>query len=152
MNLSFCDIKKTPIDDINTLEKESYDNFINFQEVNNDFIFKVEGLSIKLEEYIGHIYAYKAADQADIISFVIKEKFRKLNFGTLLFKAFMSNLKIKGVKNVFLEVSKKNIIAQNFYFRFGFQNVGYRKDYYKEKSGKIDAYLFKKKINNTSWS
>ena len=150
MNLSFCDIKKTPIDDINTLEKEAYYNLINFQKVNKDFISKVDGLSIKLEEYIGHIYAHKALDQADIISFVIKEKFRKQNFGTLLFKAFMSNLRIKGVKSVFLEVSKKNIIAQKFYYRFGFQIVGYRKDYYKEKNGKIDAYLFKKKIKNTS--
>ena len=146
MNLTFCDIKKTPIDDINTLEKEAYDNLINFQKVNKDFISKVEGLSIKLEEYIGHIYANKAADQADIISFVIKEKFRKQSFGTLLFKAFMSHLRINGVKNVFLEVSKKNIIAQEFYYRFGFQNIGYRKDYYKEKSGKTDAYLFKTKI------
>ena len=150
MNLTFCDIKKTPIDDINTLEKEAYDNLINFQRVNKDFISKLDGLSIKLEEYIGHIYAHKALDQADIISFVIKEKFRKQNFGTLLFKAFMSNLRIKGVKNVFLEVSEKNIIAQKFYYRFGFQNVGYRKDYYKEKIGKIDAYLFKTKIKNIS--
>ena len=149
MNLGFCDIKKTSIDDINTLEKEAYDNLINFQKVNKDFILKVEGLSIKLEEYIGHVYAHKAADQADIISFVIKKKFRKQNFGTLLFKAFMSNLRINGVKNVFLEVSEKNIIAQNFYYRFGFENVGYRRDYYREKSGKIDAYLFKKKIKNS---
>ena len=73
MNLTFCDIKKTPIDDINTLEKETYDNLINFQKVNKDFISKVDGLSIKLEEYIGHIYARKALDQADIISFVIKK-------------------------------------------------------------------------------
>ena len=150
MNLSFCDIKKTSIYDINILEKEAYNNLINFQEANKDSISKLEGLSIKLEEYIGHIYAHRAADQADIISFVIKEKFRKQNFGTLLFKAFMSNLRIKGVKEVFLEVSKKNIIAQKFYYRFGFQIVGYRKDYYKEKNGKIDAYLFKTKIKNIS--
>ncbi|MAC61311.1 MAG: ribosomal-protein-alanine acetyltransferase [SAR116 cluster bacterium] len=146
MNLSFCDIRNTPINDINILEKETYDHLINFYEVNENFISKVEGLSIKLEEYIGHIYAHRAADQADIISFVIKEKFRKQNFGTLLFKAFISNLRINGVKNVFLEVSEKNIIAQKFYYRFGFENVGYRKDYYKEKSGKINAYLFKTKI------
>ena len=146
MNLSFCDIRNTLINDINILEKETYDHLINFYEVNENFISKVEGLSIKLEEYIGHIYAHRAADQADIISFVIKEKFRKQNFGTLLFKAFISNLRINGVKNVFLEVSEKNIIAQKFYYRFGFENVGYRKDYYKEKSGKINAYLFKTKI------
>jgi len=146
--LSFCDIKKTPINDINNLEKETYDNLINYYEVTEDFISKVEGLSVKLEEYIGHIYAHKAADQADIISFVIKKKFRKQNFGTLLFKAFMSNLRINGVKNVFLEVSEKNIIAQKFYYRFGFENVGYRRGYYREKSGKIDAYLFKTKIKN----
>ncbi len=146
MILSFCDIRKTPINNINILEKETFNNLTNFRKVNKDFISKVEGLSIKLEEYIGHIYAHRAADQADIISFVIKEKFRKQNFGTLLFKAFISNLRNNGVKNVFLEVSKKNIIAQKFYYRFGFENVGYRKDYYKEKSGRIDAYLFKTKI------
>ena len=149
MNLSFCDIKKTSINDINVLEKEAYHNLINFQEVSKNFISKIEGLSLKSEEYIGHIYAYKAADQADIISFVIKEKFRKQNFGTLLFKVFMSNLTIYGVKDVFLEVSEKNIVAQKFYYRLGFKNVGYRKDYYKEKNGKLGAYLFKTKIKNT---
>ena len=83
MILSFFDIKKTPINDINISEKEAYDSLINFHEVNENFISKVEGLSIKLEEYIGHVYAHRAEDQADIISFVIREKFRKQNFGTL---------------------------------------------------------------------
>ena len=45
----------------------------------------------------------------------------------------------KGVKNIFLEVSKYNIPALNFYSCIGFERVGYRQNYYKNNNGNADA-------------
>ena len=143
MSLTFTDIKKTPIEKINLLENEGFENFVNSTKISKTFISKVEGLSIKQRFYIGHIYANMVADQADILSFIIKDKYRRQGFGTILFGKFISTLKSKGVREFFLEVSEKNIVAQKFYNRFGLIKIGSRKNYYKTNSGNQNAYLLK---------
>ena len=143
MSLTFTDIKKTSPEKINTLENEGFANSINSSKITKRFLSKLEGFSIKQRFYIGHIYANIAVDQADIVSFIIKEKYRRKGFGTILFVKFISTLKNKGVKEFFLEVSEKNTDAQKFYNRFGFKKIGYRKNYYKTNSGKQNAYLLK---------
>ena len=143
MSLSFTDIKKTSIEEINLLENEGFENFANSSKTNKSFISKVEGFSIKQRFYIGHIYANIVADQADILSFIIKDKYRRQGFGTILLGKFISTLKSKGVKEFFLEVSEKNIGAQKFYNRFGFIKIGIRQNYYKTNLGKQNAYLLK---------
>ena len=143
MSLTFTDIKKTSPEKINTLENEGFANSINSPKITKRFLSKLEGVSIKQRFYIGHIYANMVVDQADIVSFIIKEKYRRKGFGTILFVKFISTLKNKGVKEFFLEVSEKNTDAQKFYNRFGFKKIGYRKNYYKTNSGKQNAYLLK---------
>ena len=143
MILTFTDIKKTSIKKINLLENEGFENFVNSAKINESFISKVEGFSIKQRFYIGHIYANIASDQADIVSFIIKDKYRRQGFGTTLFGKFITTLKSKGVKEFFLEVSEKNVGAQKFYNRFGFIKIGSRKNYYKTNLGKQNAYLLK---------
>ena len=146
MSLTFTDIKKTSIEKINFLENEGFESFVNSPKITKSFISKVEGFSIKQRFYIGHIYANMAAHQADIVSFIIKDKYRRQGFGTILFCKFISTLKRKGVKEFFLEVSEKNIDAQKFYNRFGFIKIGSRKNYYKTNSGMHNAYLLKLQI------
>ena len=143
MSLTFTDIKKTSIEKINILENEGFKNFVNTSKINKNFISKVEGFSIKQRFYIGHIYANMVADQADIVSFIIKDKYRRKGFGSILFCKFITTLKSKGVKEFFLEVSEKNVGAQKFYNRFGFIKIGSRKNYYKTILGKQNAYLLK---------
>ena len=143
MSLTFTDIKKTSIETINILENEGFKNFVNTSKINKNFISKVEGFSIKQRFYIGHIYANMFADQADILTFIIKDKYRRQGFGTILFGKFISTLKSKGTKEFFLEVSEKNIGAQKFYNGFGFIKIGSRLNYYKTNLGKQDAYLLK---------
>ena len=143
MSLTFTDIKKTSPEKINTLENEGFANYINSSKITKKFLSKFEGIAIKQRFYIGHIYANMVVDQADIVSFIIKEKYRRKGFGTILFVKFISTLKNKGVKEFFLEVSEKNTDAQKFYNRFGFKKIGYRKNYYKTNSGKQNAFVFK---------
>ena len=143
MSLTFTDIKKTSPEKINTLENEGFANSINSSKMTKKFLSKFEGFSIKQRFYIGHIYANMVVDQADIVSFIIKDKYRRQGFGTILFSKFISTSKSKGVKEFFLEVSEKNIGAQKFYNSFGFIKIGIRKNYYKTSSGKQNAHLLK---------
>ena len=93
--------------------------------------------------YIGHIYASVSFDQADIISFLIKKNYRRKGFGSILFKKFLQKLCKRGIKSIFLEVSKQNKIAQNFYFKHKFKKVGVRPRYYKMKLSREDGYILK---------
>ena len=143
MSLTFTDIKKTPIEKINLLENEGFEKSVNSSKIKKCFISNVEGFSIKHKFYIGHRYDNMVADQADIVSFIIKNKYRRQGFGTILFVKFISTLKSKGVKEFFLEVSEKNVGAQKFYNRFGFIKIASRKNYYKTILGIQNAYLLK---------
>ena len=143
MKLEFVNINETPIDDINLLEKETFQYKQSLSEIDSEFLLKFEGLSMINPTYIGHIYASVSFEQADIISFLIKENFRRQGFGSILFKKFLQKLCKKGIKSIFLEVSKQNKIAQNFYYKYKFQKVGVRPRYYKKKISRVDGYILK---------
>ncbi len=143
MKLKFVNINKIPIDEVNLLEKETFQYKQSFSKIDNDFLLKFDGLSLINQTYIGHIYASVSSDQADIISFLIKKNYRRKGFGSVLFKKFLQKLCKNGVKSIFLEVSEQNKIAQNFYYKHKFQKVGLRPKYYKKKLSREDGYILK---------
>ena len=148
MGINFQDIKKLPVNLINNLETQSDENLLNSNKFDSKFLLNNEGLSIFCKKNLmGYILAKIALDQADIISFIIKKEFRRKKYGTILFKRFVNYLKTKGVERIFLEVSKKNIPALNFYFCIGFERVGYRQNYYKNKNGNVDAEVLRSPID-----
>ena len=85
-------------------------------------------------------------DEAQINFFVVNQKYRKRGIGTLLMKYLIKRCRKQNINKLLLEVSSKNIIAENFYKSFDFYTVGIRKNYYKDGS---DA-LLKKKILRTN--
>ena len=143
MKLKFVNINEAPIDAVNLLEKETFQYKQRLSKIDSEFLLKFEGLSMINPTYIGHIYASVSSDQADIISFLIKENYRRKGFGSILFKKFLQKLCKKGIKSIFLEVSKQNKIAQNFYYKYKFQKVGVRPRYYKKKISREDGYILK---------
>ena len=148
MGVNFQDIKKLPLDLINNFEIQSHHNLLNSKKFDRKFLLNNEGLSIFCKKNLmGYVLASIALDQADIIFFIIKKEFRRKKYGSMLFTKFAHNLKTKGVKNIFLEVRKNNIPALNFYFFIGFERVGYRKNYYKNKNRRVDAEVL---MNSTA--
>ena len=80
MKLKFVNINKAPIEEVNLLEKETFQYEQSLSKIDSEFLLKFEGLSMINENYIGHIYASVSSDQADIISFLIKN-FRRKGLG-----------------------------------------------------------------------
>ena len=81
-------------------------------------------------------------DEAQINYFAVNQKFRKKGFGSYLMRYLIKKCEKLNINRLFLEVSKRNVIAENFYSRFDFFTVGIRRNYYKDGS---DA-LLKEKI------
>ena len=143
MKLKFVNINQTPIDDVNLLEKETFQYKQGLSKIDSKFLLKFDGLSMINPSYIGHIYASVSSDQVDIVSFLIKKNYRRKGLGTILFKKFLQKLCKKGIKSIFLEVSEHNKIAQSFYYKHKFQKVGLRPQYYKKKLSREDGYILK---------
>lgn len=120
----------------NILEKE-FDNFWNYN------IFKSE-LNNKNSKYIiaeinneivGFAGISLVLDTADITNIVVKKDFRGKGISTILLENIINLAKSNNCHNVNLEVNSTNVIAINLYKKFGFNQVGCRKNYYNEKDG-----------------
>ena len=103
---------------------------------------KIFGLLIK-NLVIGICVFQVVLDEAQINYFVVNKKFRKRGFGSLLMNYLIKRCEKQNINKLLLEVSKKNVIAENFYNRFEFSTVGIRRKYYKDGS---DALLKEKKL------
>ena len=80
---------------------------------------------------IGYCIFRKLIDEAEILSIEISKKYRKKNFGLILFNKLEKILIDCKISKAFLEVSEKNLIARNFYTKLGFIYKRTIKNYYK---------------------
>ena len=103
---------------------------------------KVFGLLIE-NLLIGICVLQVVIDEAQIHYFVVKQEFRKKGFGSYFMKFLINKCQKLNIDKLLLEVSRDNVIAENFYSRFYFNTVGIRRNYYKDGS---DALLKEKKL------
>ena len=85
-------------------------------------------------EILGFAGIKTVLDEADIMNIVVKKSKRKLGIGSLLLKNIIELCKKLNISTLFLEVNEKNTPAISLYKKFGFKNVGFRKNYYKENN------------------
>ena len=97
-----------------------------------------------LEDFvIGICVLQVVLDEANIIYFVVNQKYREKGFGSYFMSYLIKKCKKLNVNKLLLEVSQNNLVAEKFYNRFDFYTVGKRKNYYKDGS---DALLKEKKL------
>ena len=109
-------------------------NFFNQTLSNENFKF----IKLVLEkQIIGFLQFSLNKSDCDIISIGVTQKYQKMGHGKLL----VEYLKSLNLKNIFVEVSTKNINAIMFYYSLNFLKIGLRKNYYKKL--KSDAILLK---------
>ena len=85
-------------------------------------------------EILGFAGIKTVLDEADIMNIVVKKSKRKLGIGSLLLKNIIELCKKLNVSTLFLEVNEKNLPAISLYKKFGFKEIGFRKNYYKENN------------------
>ncbi len=94
-----------------------------------------EGAYGKDRELLGFILSRVAADEAEILTVAVRPKRRGQGIAGRLLKANMEELQIAGAKTWFLEVEAQNTAALALYRRFGFEQVGERRSYYRKADG-----------------
>ena len=124
----------------------SYSSFIDCYNKNYEFYVCTENNKV-LGFFIANINIF----EAHLLNISVAPAYKRRGIGTTLLKKFESSCLRYGVQEVFLEVRRSNVDAQNFYLRYEFNEVGIRKNYYKLPEGREDGIIFSKKINTRSW-
>ena len=141
-------IEKMTITDLNNIKdnlNNDFDDFWNYNvlkeeiESNNSkyIIAKID------TEIVGFAGIKIIMDEADIMNIVTKKTFRNKGIGTLLLENLISIAYELQLSSISLEVNEENSPAIHLYEKFGFQNLGIRKNYYQDKN----AIIMTKKFN-----
>ncbi|MDQ4122024.1 MAG: ribosomal protein S18-alanine N-acetyltransferase [Acidobacteriota bacterium] len=106
------------------------------------FIARSEG------KVIGFVFARLIKPEIEILNIAILPELRKQGVGRKLFEKILELAEQIGCSECWLEVRESNLVAQRFYEKLGFQNIGRRKNYYQFPVE--DAFLLNFKIGNKS--
>jgi len=82
------------------------------------------------EEVAGYCGVWVIIDEAHITNIALHPEYRGLKLGEALLNKAIHFAKSRGALKITLEVRVSNIVAQNLYRKFGFEEGGIRKNYY----------------------
>ena len=94
-------------------------------------------------QIVGICVFQKIFCDAELTYLSIHPTYKRRGLGKKLLKETFKQCESFAIEKILLEVSEKNLDAQNFYNAFGFKTIGIRKKYYKDGS---NALLQEKKL------
>jgi ribosomal protein S18 acetylase RimI-like enzyme len=101
---------------------------------------------------VGFAIARAVADEAELLSIGVLERFRRQGLATQLLAQAIDFVASRGVEKLFLEVAEDNAGAQALYLAHGFTRVGRRPDYYRGRDGTATAALtLRRHVVPTRW-
>jgi [ribosomal protein S18]-alanine N-acetyltransferase len=90
---------------------------------------------------LGFVLARRAADEAEILTLVVRPDHRRRGLGYDLLKEQLARLASAGTRTVVLEVDEQNVAARTLYERYGFERIGARPAYYRLADGARSSAL-----------
>jgi ribosomal-protein-alanine N-acetyltransferase len=81
---------------------------------------------------IGYACSWFVIDQGELGNVAVAEAWRNRGIGARLVETVLERALERGAREMFLEVRPSNAAAQRLYERFGFREVGRRRNYYAE--------------------
>ena len=79
---------------------------------------------------VGYAACWVVVDQAELGNIAVAPDWRRRGVGARLLEAVIEHSRGRGVRELFLEVRVSNDVAQRLYQRYGFREVGRRRNYY----------------------
>lgn len=130
------------LESISSILESDFDDFWNYNILKSELqnpnciylVCKVQS------EIVGFAGISIILDIAELNNIVIKKSFRGQGLSSALLNDLIKIAKSNNCSKINLEVSVSNTIAINLYKKFGFEEVGLRKNYYNGQ----DALLFTK--------
>ena len=92
----------------------------------------------------GYVGSPTVCDETDMMNVAVTADYRRQGLGEKLVLALEEELKAIGSQCLTLEVRDSNTPARTLYEKLGFQQIGLRKNYY--RNPKEDAYILRKEF------
>ena len=93
------------------------------------------------QQQVGHGVINVIIDEAHLLNITIKPESQGRGFGLLLLERLMQRAMQLKAGECFLEVRASNQLAYRLYERYGFNEIGRRRDYYPAVGGREDALV-----------
>lgn len=93
------------------------------------------------EQQVGHGVLSIILDEAHLLNITVKPESQGRGLGLRLLEHLMGRANERGARECFLEVRASNQVAYRLYERYGFNEIGRRRDYYPAAGGREDALV-----------
>ena len=94
---------------------------------------------------VGYAAQWTVADQGELGNIAVATDWRGMGIGRSLLSSVIECARLRGVRELFLEVRPSNTVAHRLYERFGFRRAGRRRNYY--SSPREDALVLRLTID-----
>ena len=139
MQIEINKMKISDLDSISDILSSDFDDFWNYSvfkdELNNENSKYI--VAKQNDDIVGFAGIWIAIDEAHITNIVTKKVFRNNGIGSLLLKNLINLAISLNLRIITLEVNEKNLPAIKLYEKFGFDNLGIRKNYYNNSENAI---------------
>lgn len=92
-------------------------------------------------QHVGHGVISQVLDEAHLLNIAIAVEQQGQGLGLVLLEHLMQRASARGCVECFLELRASNQSAYRLYERFGFNEIGRRRDYYPAAGGHEDALV-----------
>ncbi|RRW41546.1 ribosomal-protein-alanine N-acetyltransferase [Pseudomonas luteola] len=93
------------------------------------------------EQQVGHGVINVILDEAHLLNITVKPESQGKGLGYQLLDHLMKQARLADARECFLEVRESNQSAYRLYERYGFNEIGRRRDYYPAAGGREDALV-----------
>ncbi len=83
------------------------------------------------EGLAGYLAAWFMVPEGEIATLAVHPEQRRLGVGGFLLDAAIQEARVRGVRDLYLEVRDSNVAAQRLYLSRGFAEIGRRRHYYR---------------------
>ncbi|OOZ18732.1 ribosomal-protein-alanine N-acetyltransferase [Solemya velum gill symbiont] len=91
---------------------------------------------------IGYAMLSAAAGEAHLLNICIHPHLQGRGYGRQLLDRLIAIARERSVETLFLEVRASNVVAQQLYLDYGFNEIGFRPNYYPDGDKREDALVY----------
>jgi ribosomal-protein-alanine N-acetyltransferase len=95
---------------------------------------------------VGYAVMMMVVDEAHLLNISIAAEHQRAGLGSELLEFMFATAKAKGATRMLLEVRPSNVSGSALYRRFGFVEIGRRRDYYPAHGGREDAIVMERTL------
>ena len=129
-----------------TIEKKSYDFPWSDIVIRDCLANKYNCYVAGNDNILGYMISKITNQDSHILNLTIDSEYRGLGIGSSFLDLMIKECKLRRSEYIYLEARINNTIARSLYQKYGFRSIGLRKNYYRNKTGREDAIVYRKNL------